>query len=212
MRNAQPTAINSIEGFILTGGASSRMGRDKARLLFEGQTFVQRIANELCSVTKLITMIGKASEKAGLNLPSAPDVHKNWGALGGVHAAISACRADWALVVACDLPFVTAALFARLASLRDDFDAVAAIQSDDRPQPLCALYRTVPCLTMAERLINSGERKPVALLQSIRTRWVLFSELEDLPGAQRFFDNINTPQDYARIREKGDDTETVVMS
>ena len=212
MRNAQPTAINSIEGFILTGGASSRMGRDKSRLLFEGQTFVQLIAKELSSVAKLVTTIGKASEKAGLKLPSASDVHKNWGALGGVHAAISACQADWALVVACDLPFVTAALFARLASLRDDFEAVAAIQSDDRPQPLCALYRTAPCLTMAEMLINSGERKPVALLQSVRTRWVPFSELEDLPGAQRFFDNINTPQDYARIREKGDDTETVVMS
>lgn len=175
------------------------MGRDKSRLLFEGHTFVQRIAKELYSVTKVVTMIGKTSEKEELKLPSAPDVHKNWGALGGVHAAISACRADWALVVACDLPFVTAALFARLASLRDDFDAVAAIQSDDRPQPLCALYRTASCLTMAEMLINSGERKPVALLQSIRTRWVPFSELEDLPGAQRFFDNINTPQDYARI-------------
>ena len=104
-------------------------------------------------------------------------------------------------LVCLDLPFVTAALFTRLASLRDDFEAVAAIQSDDRPQPLCALYRTTPCLPVAEMLINSGERRPVALLQSIRTRWVPFSELEDLPGAQRFFDNINTPQDYARIRE-----------
>ncbi|MGI9067196.1 MAG: molybdenum cofactor guanylyltransferase, partial [Pyrinomonadaceae bacterium] len=56
-----------------------------------------------------------------------------------------------------------------------------------------------PCLARAEELINSGERKPIALLQSVNTRWVLFSELADLEHANSLFDNINTPQDYARI-------------
>jgi molybdopterin-guanine dinucleotide biosynthesis protein A len=48
-------------------------------------------------------------------------------------------------------------------------------------------------------LIKSGERKPIALLQSVGTRWILFSELADLKQANSLFDNINTPQDYARI-------------
>jgi molybdopterin-guanine dinucleotide biosynthesis protein A len=201
--------VESIEGFILVGGASSRMGSDKARLLVEGQTFVERIAEELARVARSVMLVGNYSKEPAISLPIVPDVHRQWGALGGVHAAFSACRADWALVVACDLPFVTTSLFARLASLRDDFEAVAPIQGDGRSQPLCAFYRTAPCRRAAEAMIDSGERRPIALLQSVRTRWVSFAELEDLAGAERFFDNINTPQDYARINKKGAGTEDV---
>ncbi len=195
--------ISPIEGFILAGGASSRMGTDKARLLIDGETFLQHIAHELSVVTPLVTVVGAGAE-AALNLPIAPDIHDNWGALGGVHAALAACCAEWALVVACDLPGVTAALFARLSGLRNSFEAVAPVQSDGRRQPLCALYRVVPSLASAESLIKTGERKPIALLQSLRTRWVPFRELDDLAGAEHFFDNINTPQDYARVSQKGD--------
>ncbi len=196
--------MDSIEGFILAGGASSRMGTDKSRLLLDGQTFVHRIAEQLSAITPLVTVVGTIADPAELNLPIAPDIHEQWGALGGVHAALSACRSEWAAIVACDLPCVTAALIDRLGSLRDDFEAVAPQQSDGRRQPLCALYRVVPSLTIAESLIKTGERKPVALLQSLRTLWVPFHLLEDLPGAQHFFDNINTPQDYARVSQKGD--------
>jgi molybdopterin-guanine dinucleotide biosynthesis protein A len=90
-----------------------------------------------------------------------------------------------------------------LASLREGFEAIAPVQSDGIPQPLCALYQTERCLGRAEELINSGERKPVALLQSVQTRWVPFAEIDDLPGAERFFDNINTAEDYDRIVAKG---------
>jgi molybdopterin-guanine dinucleotide biosynthesis protein A len=131
--------------------------------------------------------------------------------LGGVHAALSACSQAWALIVACDFPFVTAELFARLAALSDHYEAVAPIQSDGIPQPLCALYRVEPCLARAEQLIKSGERKPIALLQSVHTRWVSFAELANLPESDRFFDNINTPEDYARVRKKGISTDDVAM-
>ena len=94
-------------------------------------------------------------------------------------------------------------LFARLAGLRDDFEAVAAIQKDGRPQPLAALYQG-SLSAQADQLIKSGERRPIALLQSVRTRWTPFTELQDLPGAEHFFDNINTPQDYEHATGKGD--------
>jgi len=201
------SSMESIAGFILAGGESRRMGTDKWRLVLDGQNFVERIANAISAVTPLrispITVVGNLidNDAAGTrtDLPIAPDVYPAWGALGGVHAALSACLAEWALVVACDFPFVTSELFVRLASIRDTFEAVAPIQSDQIPQPLCAFYRVRPCLQRAEQLIKSGERKPIALLQSVRTRWVPFSEIEDLAEAARFFDNINTPQDYHRI-------------
>ncbi len=205
-------SMNLTAGFILVGGVSSRMGTDKAALLLEGRTFVQRIAEELLAVTESVTLIGKDSEKLQLNLPSFPDAYENWGALGGVHAALSASQSPWSLIVACDLPFVTAGLFARLVGLCEDFEAVAVIQKDGRPQPLAALYRNDPCLVRADQLIKSGERRPIALLQSVRTRWTPFSELQDLPGAEHFFDNINTPQDYERASGKGDTIQAAGMT
>ena len=203
--------MDSIAGFILVGGASRRMGTDKAGLTLNGQSFVDRIAAEVSEVTTSVTIVGSNTAalqlKDSSKLPIVPDVYPHWGALGGVHAALAACSAqrspqyspEWALIVACDFPFVTEELFVRLASAREGFDAVAPIQSDSIPQPLCALYRVTPCLVRAEELIKSGERKPIALLQSLNTRWLLFSELADLEHAASLFDNINTPQDYSRI-------------
>jgi molybdopterin-guanine dinucleotide biosynthesis protein A len=202
--------MDSINGFILGGGESRRMGSDKSQLVINGQTFFERIAAELSFVTSSVIIVGNPvagmPPDTTINLPRVPDVYPGWGALGGVHAALSACAAKWALIVACDFPFVTSELFNRLVSFKGDFDAVAPIQSDLIPQPLCALYRIQPCLDRAEQFIKSGERKPVALLQSVRTRWVSFDELSDLEGAAHFFDNINTPEDYAQaIAERGGD-------
>lgn len=196
--------MKSIAGFILVGGSSRRMGTDKAQLLVAGQTFAQRIAAEMFEVVDSVTLVGRNLGKLHPQLPSVPDVYENWGALGGVHGALSACPSPWALVVACDLPLVTTGLFGHLAALREGQDAVAPIQSDGTPQPLCALYARIPCLNLAAQLIKTGERKPVALLQSVRTRWVAFAEIGALPGAQHFFENVNTPQDYDQVIRKGE--------
>src|SRR6266446_5354123 len=156
-----------VEGFILVGGRSSRMGTDKSHMQFDGQTSVERIAAELRSITPRISLVG--TDRAGFDpdLRIIPDTHEQWGALGGIHAALGACVADWALIVACDLPFVTRDL----------------------------------CLLEAEKLIASGEHTPRALLANVKTRWVRSAELIDLPGAEDFFFNVNTPQDYERAKQ-----------
>ena len=189
--------MQSIDGFILSGGQSRRMGRDKCDLTLNGQTFVERISDRMKPVTSSIKVVGRLPGQSPLS--QVADVYPGWGALGGVHAALANCLSEWALVVACDLPFVTTDLFTRMEDLGSDFEAVAPVQADGVPQPLCTLYRVEPCLAQAEQLIKSGERKPIALLQSVRTRWMAFDELGDLEGSESFFYNINTPEDYARI-------------
>jgi molybdopterin-guanine dinucleotide biosynthesis protein A len=196
--------METVEGFILIGGQSSRMGTNKALLKVEGQTLVSHVAGALRGVTSAISLVGGGTADHWPDLKKVPDVYDRWGALGGLHAALSAATADWAFVIACDLPFVTASLLAFLSDARAGFDAVAPIQRDDIPQPLCALYRITPCMERASKLIDSGERRPIALLQSVRTRWVNFSEIANLEDADRFFVNINTPEDFARASAKGD--------
>lgn len=169
------------------------MGTDKSQLLIENQTFVERITTTLLTITDSVRLVGARDNS---QLPIVPDVYPQWGALGGLHAAVTACRRDWAIVVACDLPFVTSDLFRRLASLRENYDAVVPIQQDGRPQPLCAFYRSETCARRATELIEAGRRRPLDLLDSVNTRWINFTELANLDQAERFFVNINTPDDY----------------
>jgi molybdenum cofactor guanylyltransferase len=187
------------EGFILVGGLSSRMGEDKSRLRLGGRTFVEIAAGALATVSSGVSVVGSRPGVESHGMPVVRDLHEGLGALGGLHAALAACAKPWAAVVSCDLPFVTAELFERLASLRGrDVEAVAPVQDDGRPQPLCALYAAAPCLETAERLIRAGELRPRALLREVRTRWVPFHELSDLDGSDLFFANVNTPADYEK--------------
>lgn len=197
-----------IEGFILIGGASSRMGTDKARLRLGNETFVERIAISLAAVAGKVSLVGSSQLNGEWFMPIVPDIYRGCGALGGVHAALASCHAPWAAVVACDLPFVTAELLARLAlfaAASEDLAAIAPMQSDGRAQPLCALYAREPCLTQAEQLLRSGERRAHALLDAVPTRRVAPDELSDLRSSHLFFSNINTPNEYRDARTSIED-------
>lgn len=178
------------------------MGTDKSQLPIAGQTFTAHIAETLVQLTDSVIVVGR---EADARLPSVPDVYPEWGALGGLHAALSACKREWAIVVACDLPFVTVELFTLLAESRVGHEAVVPIQDDGRPQPLAALYRVEPCRERATELIEAGRRRPLDLLEAVKTRWVSFAEIRNLDQAQRFFVNINTPADYYEATRCGPD-------
>jgi len=190
--------MSEVEGFILAGGASSRMGEDKAHLRLGGRTLVGRAAAALGGVAGRVSVVSSKPDAAAFGLPVVADRLGGRGALGGLHAALAHASAGWALILSCDLPFVTDALCERLASLRGpDADAVAPVQPDGRPQPLCALYARAACLPAAEELLRAGELRPRALLARVRTRWVSFDEVADLDGSEHFFRNLNTPEDFA---------------
>ena len=193
--------MDQIEAFILAGGASSRMGTDKARLFLEGKTFIERISQTLGGFASRVVIVGQHSED--LSLESVSDIHPRWGALGGIETALTNCETEWAFVVACDLPFTTADLCRRLGNFRQSHDAVVPIQQDLIPQPLCAFYKVGPCLVQVTKLIETGLRRPLDLLQSVNTKWVPFAEIEDLSGSENFFVNINTPEDYYVASRKG---------
>jgi molybdopterin-guanine dinucleotide biosynthesis protein A len=187
-----------VEGFILVGGLSSRMGTNKSELRLDGQTAVERIEGQLCDVADRVRLVGPHSGQTA----NIPDVHENWGPLGGIQAALAAANSEWCLIVACDLPFVTRELFARLMEFcNDSTDAIVPLQEDARPQPLCSLYRRERCSRAAEQSIANDEHTPRALLDKVNTRYIEFSELSDLIGAEHFFFNMNTPENYERATE-----------
>lgn len=176
------------------------MGTDKSRLELDGKQFVDRIALALSYVAERISLVGARDSASDWQLPNVPDVYDNWGALGGVHAALASCKSEWTAIVACDLPFVSGELFVRLASFREAFDSVVPVQDDQRLQPLCALYRSASCLPIAIELIENGERRPRELLKHLNTRLVAASELSTLSDGHLFFMNINTAEDYEQAK------------
>jgi len=194
-----------VEGFILVGGASSRMGADKSGLLLNGKTTVSLISEALRPVTSKVRVVGTSVETTGPGLAGVPDLHERWGPLGGIQTALHASKTEQCLVIACDLPFVTSELLANLLRIESDEDptpaAVVPLQSDGRPQPLCAVYRKAPCLAAAEKSIALGEHSPAAMLDKIETRYVNFSELRNLSGSEHFFVNLNHPEDYELAKE-----------
>ena len=191
--------MHDIEAFILAGGASRRMGTDKSQLRLENEPLIQRINNTLGTVAPRVRIVGLPRND---DREVVSDIYPKWGALGGIHGALAACNSEWAIVTACDLPFITSQLLLLLISFRNDHDAVVPIQADGRPQPLCALYRVNPCLQRAVELIEAGRRRPLDLIEVVHTRWVSFSELEHLQHSENFFVNINTPEDYYEATQK----------
>ncbi|MFN2576783.1 MAG: molybdenum cofactor guanylyltransferase [Pyrinomonadaceae bacterium] len=193
------TPMLDVDGFILVGGRSSRMGKDKSRLMFGDLSSVGLIAASLQTVTTTVKTVGPpVSTFEGL--ANIADTRDKWGPLAGIEAALSNSKSEHCLIVACDLPFVTAELFAKLIKLADRGEAIVPLQGDGRPQPLCALYRRSPCLAAAQRSIAVQEHSPRALLDQVDARFVPFTELSDLKGSEYFFFNVNTPENYAQAR------------
>lgn len=200
-----------IDGYILAGGASSRMGTDKAALEVGGLSFVERVAAALRPVARELFLVSSRHGESRWGLPVVADLVENSGAMGGLHAALAHANgrraanaeevARRAAVVSCDLLFVTDGLLGRLASYcSEEWDAVAPIQEDGRAQPLCAVYESAACGAAADLMLRAGELRPRELLARVRTRWVAFAELADLEGASLFFTNVNTPGEYEWAR------------
>ena len=176
------------------------MGRDKAWLLLDGRPIIEHIIGELRQVTREITIIANDPDYSRLGLPFVGDVNLGIGPLEAIRTALANSGAGWTILIGCDLPFVTAELLQFMLDRAEGYQAVVPRGPDDRLQPLCAAYSS-EALDPVSRLITSGERKVSPLFDQLQTRVVSFEELRHLGGSERFFVNVNTPDDYARALE-----------
>lgn len=192
-----------IEGYILAGGASSRMGVDKAGLRLAGETLLARAINTMSAFTHSVSVIGRQNGWAESELQNVRVIDdlatdkKRRAPIIGLYTALSVAESDWIAVLAVDLPFVTGELLTRLVGfLTDDLEAVVPVQPDGRLQPLCAFYRRDACLNAARTAIDSSDLSLHKLISLVRTRRVEFGEIPDLANSADFFVNLNTPKDF----------------
>jgi len=178
------------------GGRSSRMGRDKASLPFRGGVLVQHVADVVQQAAGSALLVGSPSKLGAVGYPIVPDIYPGEGPLGGILTVLQHSRADWNLVVACDMPAVTADFLGGLlrAAEASEADALIPRGPSGRLEPLCAVYhqRSRGALYQA---FAEGTRKITAAFAGLRIAEIRVDEIMPLQ-------NVNTPEDWAAYDAK----------
>ena len=180
-------------GFVLAGGRSSRMGRDKALLELGGQALLDRAARRVLAAAGQVAVIGSLERHAQFGWPVVEDLRPGEGPLAGIEAALaSPYAADWNLVVACDMPHLDPTLLERLlAEARLHRPDCVIAQSARGPEPLCAVYAR-SFLNVARRQLDAGRRKLLDALEGLQVVHLLTNN----PAAVT---NVNTPADWRTL-------------
>lgn len=167
------------------------MGADKALLSFRGKPMISAVVDAARPIaTELFVVVDEGQPYHALGLTTVPDVYKGRGPLGGLHAALSASRAEATLLLACDIPLVSTALLRHLAACSSDAPA-RAVEIDGRIHPLCAVYDR-RCLPVIEQLIADDRLAMAGLLDAVGAQRVPITP--DLPLYRpNLLTNINDP-------------------
>jgi molybdopterin-guanine dinucleotide biosynthesis protein A len=181
-------------GFVLAGGQSSRMGRDKALLPYGGVTLVEHVASQIAAAAGSAMIVGGRERYGGLGYPVVDDFTPGSGPLGGVTTALRISEAPWNLIVACDMPDVTADFLRALLeeAERCGGDCLIPVSESGRLEPLCAAYHRASLSRLCHALDNNVLALRDAVAGACAVLW-------HTPHAA-FFRNLNTPEDLERHR------------
>lgn len=190
--------LGNVAAALLLGGASRRMGRDKAHMTLAGVAFATRLAKLLDSISEELWLVGgePPPEAPGRRVPDPAGPRC---ALRGLVAALETSAAERVLVVATDLPLLTADLLLGLVAWPE---ADAVVPKDaEAAQPLCALYRRAAVLPVAAQRLAAGELALQGVLDAVQTSYVAGDALRALDPDTRALSNLNTPEDVARAEQ-----------
>ncbi|HMR99508.1 MAG TPA: molybdenum cofactor guanylyltransferase [Anaerolineales bacterium] len=185
---------------IQAGGASSRMGEDKALKLFLGRPLIQRVVDRLQSIAdELIVTTNHPADLSFLNLRLISDVKPGRGALGGLYTAIASAAHPLVAVIACDMPFASAKLIQLSVEImeKENVDVVIA-KNDEGYEPLHAVYRRETCLPAIESAINADQWRVVSWLPQVNLRVLTDEQIQSADPSGLAFWNVNTPEEFAQ--------------
>lgn len=214
------SSFENVEAFLLAGGKSSRMGRDKALLELSGAPMIQRTADLLAALVTKTTLVISTSQSANLRDTNATNNYSNFGLpllvdswpsvgpLGGIVTALANARSKWCLILACDMPFLTKEWLTFLLSQSDQAETEAPKQIDGIVpetnrglEPLCALYRA-SCAPILAAALDRGVRKVTDALANLSTHRITENEWRQFSPDGNLFGNLNTWQDYLDAQQR----------
>ncbi len=213
MPEEEPTQkLLPVHGFVLAGGRSSRMGRDKATLPFRGKPMVEIAVEKLRSFCAAVSICGNRDDLASF----APAVHEerlNQGPAAGIEAGLKACAEPWALFIPVDVPLVPEEFLRLWVEQALRVDMSVSFLGALRKQPAFCLLKRERAQSFTA-MLDAGERALEPLLTlTAHTDNVAFRiyNTYDLYGYPEYcgpdeallevwFSNINTPEELAVLR------------
>jgi molybdenum cofactor guanylyltransferase len=192
---------------VLAGGMSRRLGQDKRRLRLWGAAgptlleYVTRIVAQLC--TDVVVVLNDPAEWAALPALLVPDVYADGGSLGGIYAGLLAAQHDYALAVACDMPFLDTGLLGAMLLRPRNYDVLVprslqpgVARNALDVEPLHAIYAKA-CREPMRATLESGRRQIAAFFPAVRVAYVEPQETRRYDPSGRSFLNVNTPEQMA---------------
>lgn len=194
------TAGMEATAVVLCGGQTRRFGGEKAHALVDGRRVIDRVVEAVRPLAGRVVLVASA-EKTGLAVPDdvvvVPDAYPGSGPLGGICTGLQQVPSDLAVVVGCDLPFLSEGLLRFLLDRAEGFDAVVPRLADGRWQTLHAVYART-CLGEMERQLAAGRLSVWRVLERLHVGRVGAEECRAIDPDLLSFFNLNTPEDLAR--------------
>lgn len=206
--------VSPTSAVILAGGMSRRLGQDKRSLRFwgaDGPSLLEHtigVVAELCQ--DVVVAINDPDAWPGLTARLVRDIYPDGGSLGGVFTGLNAAQHDYALVVACDMPFLHADLLRAMLARPRDYDVLAprspqpgAARNKLDIEPLHAIYAKA-CLAPMRAALDAGQRRIAAFFPHVRVAYVEPDEIRRYDPDGRSFLNVNTPEQMAEALRRLD--------
>ena len=197
---AMSAANSDVTAFVLAGGKSTRMGRDKAFVELNGRTLLSRMLDLARSVAADARIVGDPAKFSSF-APVVDDVFPGCGPLAGIHAALRSSQTELNLALAVDVPFLTAEFLEYLIAKSRSAPALATVaRTSEGWQPLCAVYRR-EFAGLAERALQAGRYRIDDLFDSAATLVIDEHQLHEQGFSADLFRNLNTVQE---LKKAGD--------
>lgn len=199
------------------------MGTDKALAEIGGRTMIEQIVDQTRGLgADTVVVTNDPDRYAFLGLPTFADLLPDQGALGGLYTAVHAATQPYAIVLACDMPFVSRPLLEYMKSLAPAFDAVVpritpastpppsgsspagegegvGVAVRPEAEPFRAIYSKA-CLVSIRRSLDSGKMRVISFFPDVRLRWVEENEIQSFDRDLLTFMNCNTVEELEVMR------------
>lgn len=190
-----------VEAFVLSGGKSSRMGRDKGLVLLKGKPMVSYVLDALVEIEIPVNIIANDSAYRSFGFPVFSDVVIEKGPMGGLLTAFENTKTEVILLVSCDMPLISSEAIQQLLTLADK-DIMVVATAEGRLNPLFALYPVTLKLEIEERISSGRLKMSDLILENKHT--LVHSISRENPN---IFRNVNNEEELKLTEEKWNDLE-----
>jgi len=192
-----------MTSIILAGGKSSRLGRSKALQTIGGKSLIQWVVDRLATISTEIIIATAHGEaipcSSAVTIETVADIYPEKGPLTGIHSGLMASSNSKAIVVGCDMPFLSVSLLEYMTETLADFD-IALPKIGHMVEPLCAVYSR-NCLAPVQKLLEQNKRRIIELFSMVKMKYIEEDEINRFDPDHLSFFNVNSQADLEKARK-----------